>query len=94
MDFNYVFSAILTLVAGIGIFLIACNMMSSSMESFAYLDSVKNFLASIDNILLLVLVGAVVTAIVQSSSVMTSVAITMVVAGLISLTLRSKIHIK
>jgi len=74
------------IIAGFGMLFVGLSMMSNSMESFAYLDSVKNFLASIDNILLLVLVGAVLTAIVQSSSVMTSVAITMVVAGLISLT--------
>ena len=70
------------IIAGFGMLFGGLSMMSNSMESFAYLDTVKNFLASIDNILLLVLVGAVLTAIVQSSSVMTSVAITMVVAGL------------
>jgi len=74
------------IIAGFGMLFVGLSMMSNSMESFAYLDSVRNFLASIDNILLLVLVGTVLTAIVQSSSVMTSVAITMVVAGLISLT--------
>ena len=73
------------IIGGFGMLFVGLSMMSNSMESFAYLDSVKNFLASIDNILLLVLVGAVLTAIVQSSSVMTSVAITMVVAGLITL---------
>ncbi len=73
------------IIAGFGMLFVGLSMMSNSMESFAYLDAVKNFLASINNILLLVLVGAVLTAIVQSSSVMTSVAITMVVAGLINL---------
>lgn len=72
-------------IAGFGMLFVGLSMMSSSMESFAYLDSVKNFLAGIKNVVLLVIVGAVLTAIVQSSSVMTSVAITMVVAGLISL---------
>ena len=33
MDFNSAFSAILTLVAGIGIFLIACSMMSKNLEA-------------------------------------------------------------
>jgi phosphate:Na+ symporter len=60
-------------------------MMSSSMESFAELDAVKMFLAGIKNPLLLVLIGALLTAIIQSSSVMTSVAITMLFVGLISL---------
>ena len=42
-------------------------------------------LASIENGALLILTGAILTAIIQSSSVMTSVAITMLVAGLITL---------
>ncbi len=73
------------ILSGFGMLFVALSMMSSSMNSFAKLDSVKNFLASINNMILLILIGAVLTAIVQSSSVMTSVAITMVVAGLITL---------
>ncbi len=53
-------------------------------DEFAALDSVKPFLAFIRNSLLLVLLGAIIT-IIQSSSVMTSIAITMAVTGLISL---------
>ena len=55
------------------------------MSYFSELESVKNFLAQFENPLLLVLIGAIFTAVVQSSSVMTSMAITMVVTGLISL---------
>lgn len=73
------------ILAGFGMLFVGLSMMSNSMESFAELDSVKMFLASIKNPLLLVLVGAVLTAIIQSSSVMTSVAITMLFVGLISL---------
>lgn len=73
------------ILAGFGMLFVGLEMMSGSMESFAKLDSVKNFLAGIDNILLLIVIGAILTAIIQSSSVMTSVAITMVVAGLITL---------
>ncbi len=73
------------IIAGFGMLFVGLSMMSSSMESFAELDSVKNFLALIKNAVLLVIIGTVLTAIVQSSSVMTSVAITMVVSGLISL---------
>lgn len=64
---------------------VGLDMMSGSMGDFAKLESVKNFLALIKNPILLVLIGAVFTAIIQSSSVMTSVAITMVFTGLISL---------
>ncbi len=73
------------ILAGFGMLFVGLSMMSNSMESFAELDSVKMFLAGIKNPLLLVLVGAVLTAIIQSSSVMTSVAITMLFVGLITL---------
>ena len=73
------------ILTGFGLLFVGLSMMSGAMESFAELESVRSFLASIDSVLLLVLIGAVFTAIIQSSSVMTSVAITMVVAGLISL---------
>ena len=73
------------ILAGFGMLFVGLEMMSGSMDSFARLDSVKNFLAGIDNIVLLIIIGAILTAIVQSSSVMTSVAITMVVSGLITL---------
>jgi len=73
------------ILSGFGMLFVALSMMSHAMNDFAKLDSVKNFLASIDNVILLILIGAILTAIVQSSSVMTSVAITMVVAGLITL---------
>ena len=76
------FGGILT---GFGMLFVGLSMMSGAMESFAQLDAVKQFLAGITNIFLLVIIGALLTAIVQSSSVMTSVAITMVVAGLITL---------
>ncbi len=73
------------ILAGFGMLFVGLTMMSGSMADFAQLDSVKQFIARISNPLLLVLIGAVFTAIIQSSSVMTSVAITMAVAGLISL---------
>lgn len=73
------------IITGFGLLFVGLNMMSHSMTDFAALEGVRLFLASIQNPLLLVVVGAVLTAIIQSSSVMTSVAITMVVAGLIAL---------
>lgn len=73
------------IIAGFGMLFVGLNMMSSSMTIFAELDEVRNFLAMIKNSVLLVLIGTLLTAVVQSSSVMTSVAITMVVSGLITL---------
>lgn len=73
------------ILTGFGMLFVGLSLMSSSMEDFAALDSVKSFLASISNPILLVLIGAVLTAIIQSSSVMTSIALAMVVTGLIHL---------
>ncbi len=71
--------------SGFGMLFVGLSMMSSSMGTFSELEAVKDFLAGINNAILLVLVGTIFTAIIQSSSVMTSIAITMVVTGLISL---------
>lgn len=73
------------IAAGFGMLFVGLSMMSGAMSYFSALDSVKNFLAKFTNPFLLVLIGAVLTAVVQSSSVMTSMAITMVVSGLINL---------
>ncbi len=73
------------ILTGFGMLFVGLSMMSSAMEDFAALPEVKTMLASIGNPILLVVIGALLTAIIQSSSVMTSIAITMVVTGLVSL---------
>lgn len=73
------------ILTGFGMLFVGLSMMANAMDEFAALDSVKLFLSSIRNPLLLVLLGTIITAIIQSSSVMTSIAITMVVTGLIAL---------
>jgi len=73
------------ILAGFGLLFVGLELMSGSMESFAALDGVNTFLAGISNPLLLVLLGTVFTAIIQSSSVMTSIALAMVVTGLIGI---------
>ncbi|MBR4218211.1 MAG: Na/Pi cotransporter family protein, partial [Bacteroidales bacterium] len=73
------------ILTGFGMLFVGLSMMANAMDEFAALDAVKQFLASINNAVLLVLVGAILTAIIQSSSVMTSIAITMVVSGLVTL---------
>lgn len=49
------------------------------------MDSVKEAISSVHNLFILVIIGVVLTAIVQSSSVMMSVSIAMLFAGLIDL---------
>lgn len=73
------------ILAGFGLLFVGLELMSGSMAAFAALDGVKTFLAGIGNPLLLVLLGAAFTAIIQSSSVMTSIALAMVVTGLIGI---------
>ena len=74
-----------SILAGFGLLFVGLGIMSGAMDEFAALDSVKQFLATISNPLLIVFIGALLTAIIQSSSVLTSIAITMVVSGLLSL---------
>ena len=74
------------ILTGFGMLFVGLSMMASAMDDFAALPEIKTMLASVSNPILLVIVGALLTAIIQSSSVMTSVAITMVVTGLINLT--------
>ena len=73
------------ILAGFGMLFVGLSMMSDAMGDFAELEAMKNFLAFFKNHFLLVLIGALFTALVQSSSVTTSMAITMVVSGLITL---------
>lgn len=73
------------IVTGFGMLFVGLTLMSDSMSVFAAADAIKVFLSNISNPLLLVLIGAFFTAIIQSSSVMTSIALTMVYSGLINL---------
>ena len=73
------------IITGFGMLFVGLSLMSGSMKGLSELPQIKNFLASIEHPLMLVLFGAILTAIVQSSSVVTSIALTMAVTGLISL---------
>lgn len=72
-------------LTGFGMLFVGLAMMSGAMKEFSQLDSVKVFLSGFQNPVVLVLLGALLTALIQSSSVMTSIALTMVVTGLVNL---------
>ena len=72
-------------ITGFGMLFIGLSLMSDSMNTFAQLDELKTFLGSLNNNILLIIAGAILTAIIQSSSAMTSIAITMVTTGLINI---------
>ena len=74
-----------SIVAGFGLLFVGLELMSSSMSDFAQMESLRSAIAAISNPILLVLIGTLITAILQSSSVVTSILITMVFSGLISL---------
>ena len=73
-------------MAGLGLVFIALETMSGAMSQFVPKDGQTNaltdLLASVDNPLLLLLIGAAITTLLQSSSASTAILITMVGAGL------------
>ena len=69
---------------GLGMIFVGLSMMSDAMDAFSKLEGLKVFLASIDSIVVLIIAGAVLTALIQSSTAMTTIAITMIGAGLIN----------
>lgn len=73
------------IMSGFGVLFIGLNMMSSSMDAFARMEGLRVFLASVDSVIVLVILGGLITAAIHSSAAMTSIAITMVASGLISL---------
>ena len=77
--------AILTLLSGIGIFLVACSMMSSNLESVGS-NRLRNLFSKASGSQLLgVGIGAVGTAAIQSSGATTVMVIGFVNAGIMSL---------
>ncbi len=73
------------IAAGFGMLFAGLSMMSNAMAYFSEREQVRLFLATFENPFLLLAVGALLTALLQSSSVMTSMVIAMTVSGLITL---------
>lgn len=69
-------------LSGLGLVFIALEIMSGSMEVVQQSGQIQEILQAVDNPFLLLIIGALITALVQSSSVVTSIIITMVAAGL------------
>ena len=69
-------------LAGLGLVFLALEFMSDSMSFFKELPAVRDLLTSIDNPFLLLLIGIVITALIQSSSAVTTIIISMVSVGL------------
>lgn len=70
-------------LAGLGLIFIGLDAMSEAMKTVSESGIIDKALASISNPILLLLLGMVATAIVQSSSAMTAIIISMVGSGLV-----------
>ena len=69
-------------LCGLGMVFIALDLMSDSMKTFRTMPAFTDFLKNCNNELLLLLFGAVFTALIQSSSAVTTIVITMVMNGI------------
>ena len=70
-------------LAGLGLVFVGLGLMSDPMSALKESKAVTDFLAAVNNPILLLLVGAGLTAIIQSSSAVTTIVISMASAGLI-----------
>lgn len=73
------------LLGSIGMIFVGLDVMSASMSAFSDSEAVRNAIAAVSNPFLLLLIGLVITAIIQSSSATTSILITMAGVDLIDL---------
>lgn len=73
-----------SIVCGLGMIFVGLQVMGDSMEKFKDAPIIVNALQSVTNPVLLLLLGAVITGIIQSSSAMTGLVITMSAAGIIT----------
>lgn len=71
------------ILGGIGLVFLGLTFMSDSMDVFSQSDAFRSLLAAISNPALLILIGILFTALLQSSSALTTIIITMVGAGLV-----------
>ena len=71
------------MLAGLGLVFLGLEYMGMAMDEFAQQQIVKDFLVSVDNRLVLLLAGVIITGIVQSSSAVTTLIVQMVGAGLV-----------
>lgn len=74
-----------SIIAGFGLLFVGLDTMSSAMKVFAEMEGLTSFISQITNPILLVLIGTALTALLQSSSVMSSILITMVFSGLLTM---------
>lgn len=72
-------------ILGFGILFMGLEVMSKAMSSLSEVESVRNMLLGVSNPILAIIIGFVMTAIVQSSSVTVSIVVLMAGQGLLQL---------
>ena len=70
-------------LAGLGLIFIGLESMGNAMEGIKNSEIIKDVLASISNPFLLLIIGVIATAVIQSSSAMTAILISMVGSGIV-----------
>ena len=70
-------------LSGLGMIFIGLELMGNSMDFFSTNGTFESWLKAISNPILLMVIGAIFTAIIQSSSAATSILITMAASGLV-----------
>lgn len=73
------------IIIGLAMIFTGLSVMGSSMKQFAALEGIQTFFASTSNPFLLIMLGALVTAVIQSSSATTGILITLAAAGLMNI---------
>ncbi|MBQ1899416.1 MAG: Na/Pi cotransporter family protein [Erysipelotrichaceae bacterium] len=81
-DKTKLFGSVLT---GIGLLFAGLDVMSGAMVGFSGSPALKEAIAGVSSSLLMIIFGAILTALIQSSSAMTSISISMVAVGLINI---------
>lgn len=81
------------IMMGFGLVFVALCIMKDSMGGLAQSPDVMNMISKVSNIFLLILIGFVITALTQSSSVTTAIIITMLTASTGLITLEQGIYI-
>lgn len=74
------------IISGFGMIFIGLNMMSSGVDFLKDSPTLTRLLLSLDNVVLLVIVGMLVSGITQSSNATTGIVITLAEAGLLPIT--------
>lgn len=72
------------IIAGLGMIFVGLGVMNGSMKFFAEAEQIKSMLTGLTNPFLLLLFGILFTALIQSSSAISGIVITMTAAGLLN----------